>query len=194
MTVSELVHILQSWQELMGGLSGAALGGIMGVWGANVVARDVRRTERRAAVRVVIADLVGFSGFARELDQRFTDLAEDQIADPEHRDKWLMSQLQAYLYAISPMLDHYLPQLFEVDKPGLAEDLMAFSSHYREVRVRVDQAKVTRAGTSPTYASDVQDAFQKARKAADKALNTMLPYVLFPFASPGSEDKMWKRG
>ncbi len=180
--MAELVCWLHSWQELLGGIVGAVVGGGMGFVGASVVASDVRRTERRTAVRVVIADLVGFETFAKQLDRRF----EDQMVDEKYRDQWLATQLSGYCYAVSPMLDHHLPQLFGADEPGLAADLMAINNHYREVRVRVEQY-----AKQSTSAPELTKAFKHAREAAERALTKLTPeYIeMFRRAPPSSRPK-----
>jgi hypothetical protein len=162
--IQGLICWLHNWQELLGGVFGGLVGAVMGFWGANVVAKDVRKTERNAAVRVVLMDLFAFKAFADDLAQR----AEDQPANKSAL--WLTAELERYYYPLSPMLDHHMPQLLGANDPKLSADLMAFSTHYREVRVRLSQSKL--ALTSPSI-PEIQKAFKLAREAANRAVDKM---------------------
>jgi hypothetical protein len=163
---THLIAWLHSWQDLLGGIVGAVIGGGMGFIGAYVVASNQRKAERRAAVRVVIADLVGFRRFARQLDEKF----RDDVVDPKHWSIWLSRRLHTYLYAVSPMLDHHLPQLFHGEDPKLSADLMAFATHYREVQVMLGGYDVPTKGAPP---AEVAAAFNATREAAERALTRL---------------------
>lgn len=166
--IDEFFCWLHDWQDLIGAIVGGLVGGLMGFIGANIVAKDVRKTERNAAVRVVLMDLVGFKAFADDVAQR----AENAGKSGSQYATWLAPELERYYYPVSPMLDHHMPQLLGADDPNLSANLMAFSTHYREVRVRLSHGPLLLMGPA---IPEIEKAFQLTREAADRALEKMTP-------------------
>lgn len=177
MTVSELVCVLHSWQDLLGAVIGALVGGVMGFWGANIVARDQSQRERRSAVRTLILDLVSF--------KKFADLLVEDVAPPPHSVSHspvaVVHSLQGYCYSISPMFDSAITVIFGGVDSALSRQLTIFVSAYRELQERISKA------SDPAHASPmslVVTTFQRAHAAANAALEYLTPEYAEMFVRP----------
>lgn len=90
-----MLALIQKWQELLG----AVIGGLLGVTGAMIVARDAFSRERRNAVRVLQHDLVAVVAVVSGLTSQ-RSLSPDAIGAPK-----LAADLKYFRHQLSPLFD-----------------------------------------------------------------------------------------
>lgn len=117
-----VVEFLHRWQDL----SGAIVGGLLGVIGALIVARGVLNRERRSASRMLQSDLLNVTGMIYGLTYRRTVTLETVGATK------LAKDLSFFQHHLSPLFEVHLAVMIGVDTQ-LAGLLVGFYATYSAV-------------------------------------------------------------
>jgi hypothetical protein len=124
-----LIHTLREWQELVG----ATLGGLLGVFGALIVAGSVKNRELRTASRMLQKDLLNVTGMVYSLtSHRKTTL--DSL-DPEK----LATDLAFFHHHLSPMFEGQMAVILGADRfvagllIGFHQSYSTLESHVRKI-------------------------------------------------------------
>jgi hypothetical protein len=113
-----IIQFLEHWQELMG----AILGGLLGVFGALIVAGSVATRERRSASRMLQRDLLG-------VVRMVSNLTYERKAPLDSLGEQLVRKLTFSRHHLSPMFEGQMSIMFGSDRI-LAGLLAGFHEYY----------------------------------------------------------------
>jgi hypothetical protein len=125
----QLLCVLHNWQDL----SGAIIGGLLGVIGALIVARSALSRERRNASRMLQRDLINVTGMVNSLTHH------RKIGLPEVGPDTLARHLKFYRYQLSPMFEAQMVIVVGIDVLlaglliGFHQSYDAVESHMRKI-------------------------------------------------------------
>ena len=143
--MTELVEWLFKWQTLIG----AAIGGIIGLLSALIVAQSARRREEASAAMVLSGNLVKVV-FASQV---LLEKSEGKDFPKENRHLWLAEKLAKYRPSMSPMFEASVVRVMPVNGK-LASHLELFRLIYADVdlildRIAGDYEVFKKTGTAP---------------------------------------------
>ena len=143
--ITELVKWLCKWQTLLG----AAIGGIIGLLSALIVAHSARRREEISAAMVLVGNMVKVVASFQILLKKSE--GEGVPADKHHR--WLSEKLAKFHPPLSPMFEASVARIMPVSGK-LASHLELFSTIYSDVekilaRIADDYESYRRTGEAP---------------------------------------------
>lgn len=111
-----LMCSLHEWQELIGGLGGAFVGGVMGFVGAWFVARAAQKNEARkdqGAASVVVTDIVFVIAWIERIKKLQAE-AGVTIKDPKYSENLCTRMFNSKKYEISPSFSTSVERLMGV--------------------------------------------------------------------------------
>lgn len=193
MSAFRMTQFLHHWQEL----SGAIIGGFMGVAGALIVAREALNRERRNASRMLQHDLLGITDAVSCLTYRRRVTLETVGT------KKIAQDLSFYCPKLSPLFEVQMATISGIDV-RLAALLSGFHTAYSAVESHVRTVQHSGIGTAPwARASEaLPGVFQFADDYARAALYLLplhemgairrLYWRLRRWAWPDSDDKIMR--
>lgn len=184
-TFCAVVEFLEKWQTLIG----AAIGGIIGLLAALIVAHDARHREERAAAMLLSIDLTSVQAAKAALDERI----EHKQIKPDEVPSWITTKLMNSRPKLSPLFDTSMARLMPVDD-YLSAHLALFGLLYGETLEMVGklvQANDALKKTGQTVLTDdevnaytrlIHSGFLKACEHATCANHLLNRYVLHRIA------------
>lgn len=160
------LHKLHDWQDL----SGAIIGGLLGVSGALIVARSVSKREHRTAARMLMQDLLNFTGMVYGLTYKRTLTLAAVGAEK------LAQDLSYYRHQLSPLFESQMAVMIAGNRV-LAGLLIGFKACYASIErhmQRIERAQLT--PSSPPAVRD-RDALPGTLQQADEYATAAL-YLL----------------
>lgn len=154
----EMIDWLFKWQTLLG----AALGGLIGLLSALIVAHSQRRREELSAAMVLTGNLVKVVIASQTLLKQ----SEDQGIPVESRHLWLAEKLAKFRPAVSPMFDASVARVMPVNG-RLASHLELFRLIYSDVdailkRIASDYEVFKQTGTFPRAKDEMNSDSKRA--------------------------------
>jgi hypothetical protein len=134
---SVVINFLERWQDLMG----AVLGGLLGVFGALIVAGSVSTRERRSASRMLQRDLLGVVGMV-------SNLTYERKVPLDSLGEQLVRKLAFARHRLSPMFEGQMSIMFGSDRI-LAGLLAGFHQHYSITEYFMGNIERARTQTVP---------------------------------------------
>lgn len=179
-------EFLYKWQEL----SGALVGGVIGLLAALIVARDARKREERAAAMTLIVDLVSVSAAWNQLNDRLGNVD----VSPDEQAQWIVDRLLGLRPRLLPLFDSAMFRVMPIHD-HLAAHLSLFRSIYGQVENRlerlrqaVEQFRSTRQQTLSreeiaSHINLIADGFRRSVEHATCTRTLLEKLVLTRFAS-----------
>ena len=142
---TEFVEFLCKWQTLLG----AAIGGIIGLLSALIVAHSVRRRDEVSAAMVLVANLVKVVAAFQTLLSK----SESESVDTDTYHRWLSEKLAKFRPSLSPMFEASVARIMPVSGK-LASHLELFCIIYSDVeiileRISDDYESFSNTGVAP---------------------------------------------
>ena len=164
--ITELIEWLYKWQTLLG----AAIGGIIGLLSALIVAHSARRREETSAAMVLVGNLVKVVAAFQTLLKKSE--GEGVPADKHHR--WLAEKLAKFRSPLSPMFEASVARIMPVNRK-LASHLELFSTIYSDVekileRIADDYESFKRTGEAPRSKEEMDADAEVVKKGFDTAV------------------------
>jgi hypothetical protein len=126
--ICAMIEFLNKWQTLVG----AAVGGIIGLLAALIVAHDARHREERSAAMLISADLT--SVLAAE--DALRELISIQQINSEREPQWITNQIMRACPTLSGLFEASLLRIMPVDE-YMAAHLSLFKTLYFDVMNKV---------------------------------------------------------
>jgi len=142
---TEFVDFLCKWQTLLG----AAIGGIIGLLSALIVAQSARRRDEVSAAMVLVANLAKVVYAFQTLLSR----SDSEGVDTDNYHRWLSEKLAKFRPSLSPMFEASVARIMPVSGK-LASHLELFSTIYSDVdtileRIHDDYESFSNTGNAP---------------------------------------------
>jgi len=163
---TELVKWLCKWQTFLG----AAIGGIIGLLSALIVAHSARRREEISAAMVLVGNMVKVVAAFQTLLNKSE--GEGVPADKHHR--WLSEKLAKFRPPLSPMFEASVARIMPVSGK-LASHLELFSTIYSDVekilaRIADDYESYRRTGEAPRSKEEMDADADGVKRGFDTAV------------------------